>query len=193
MHLYVRTIDLLGQVVVDRTTEQPASHLQCSPPPNYQKTLRVGMLFAVVAALLVGSGLSLVRTSIYRAASCPPRISRASRGPHLNAEPRVALDRELDLFFETASSSGSVNISKLTPEQRMELAVRGEFLENEIFDAREKLLELENMYMRDNKSVDVAEITQLRDEIQGLKDDYIMLVGAKDLPLYFGRAPDALQ
>ena len=72
-------------------------------------------------------------------------------------------------------------------------ALRGEFLENEIFDARDRLMALEEKYMGGDKSVDVNEINSLRDEIRGLKDDYIELVGAKEMPLYFGRAPDDLQ
>jgi hypothetical protein len=75
----------------------------------------------------------------------------------------------------------------------MELAMRGEFLEDEIYSAREKLMDLEERYMKGDKSVELEEITMLRDEIQGLKDDYIVLVGAKEMPLYFGRAPDGLQ
>ena len=37
------------------------------------------------------------------------------------------------------------------------------------------------------------DIDDLMDEINGLKDDYILAVGAADLPLYFGRTPDQLQ
>ena len=106
---------------------------------------------------------------------------------------RLSLNRELEVFFETAASSGSANIANLSAEERMERAQRGEFLENEIFDARDRLMALEERYMGGDKSVDVAEINSLRDEIQGLKDDYIMLVGAKEMPLYFGRVPDDLQ
>ena len=106
---------------------------------------------------------------------------------------RLSLDRELEVFFETAASSGSASIANLSAEERMELAQRGEFLENEIFDARDRLMALEERYMGGDKSVDVAEINSLRDEIKGLKDDYILLVGAKEMPLYFGRAPDDLQ
>ena len=106
---------------------------------------------------------------------------------------RLSLDRELEIFFETAASSGSANIAQLSPEERMELAQRREFLENEIFDARDRLMALEEKYMGGDKSVDVNEINSLRNEIRGLKDDYIELVGAKEMPLYFGRAPDDLQ
>ena len=106
---------------------------------------------------------------------------------------RLSLDRELEVFFETAASSGSASIASLSAEERMERAQRGEFLENEIFDARDRLMALEERYMGGDKSVDVAEINSLRDEIRGLKDDYILLVGAKEMPLYFGRAPDDLQ
>lgn len=51
----------------------------------------------------------------------------------------------------------------------------------------------EERYMKGDKEVDVADITLLREEIQGLKDDYVLLCGAKEMPLYFGRAPDGLQ
>lgn len=106
---------------------------------------------------------------------------------------KIDLDRELELFFEQASNQGSAKIAKLTPEERVELAIRGEFLEDEIFAARERLMDLEERYMKGDKSIEVEEINQLRDEIRGLKDDYIVLVGAKDIPLYFGRLPDGLQ
>lgn len=52
------------------------------------------------------------------------------------------LDKELESFFETASSSGAASIASLSPEERMERAMRGEFLENEIFDLREQLMDM---------------------------------------------------
>ena len=33
----------------------------------------------------------------------------------------------------------------------------------------------------------MEQINELREELKGLKDDYILLVGANDLPLYFGK------
>jgi len=97
------------------------------------------------------------------------------------------LDQELDTFFETASKSGSKTILKLTPEERAEMTVRGAAIEDLIYEARDRLLELEDLYMREPDPTLLEEITILRDEISGLKDDYIQLVGAKDLPLYFGK------
>ena len=53
---------------------------------------------------------------------------------------------------------------------------------------RDRLIERENAYI-DSRSLDMAEeIKQMREELNGLKDDYILLVGAEDLPLYFGRS-----
>jgi len=34
---------------------------------------------------------------------------------------------------------------------------------------------------------DEERMKMIRDELEGLKTDYVMLVGAKDLPIYFGK------
>jgi len=60
-------------------------------------------------------------------------------------------------------------------------------LEDLIYEMRDKLLEMENEYMANSSKELYEEIKLVREEINGLKDDYICLVGAKDLPLYFGR------
>ena len=98
-----------------------------------------------------------------------------------------ALDRELDTFFETAATSGSSNVGKLSPNERAELVARGVALEDLIYEMRDRLLEMENEYMANSSKELYEEIKLVREEINGLKDDYVLLVGAKDLPLYFGR------
>lgn len=106
---------------------------------------------------------------------------------------QIQLDKELDDFFENASIQGASFTKSLTPEQRAERAEKGMYLEEEIFDCRDRLMDMQNEFMSGNKEITIEMIKQLQDEIQGLKDDYILLVGAKDLPLYFGRAPDSFQ
>jgi hypothetical protein len=56
------------------------------------------------------------------------------------------LDRELDTFFETASQSGSQSIHELTLEERVERVNKGEMLENKIFEIRDQILLLGNLF-----------------------------------------------
>lgn len=97
------------------------------------------------------------------------------------------MERELDVFFEQVASSGRSKVVKLTPEERAEMAERGAALEDDIYELRDRLHDLESQYTV-SRSQDLAtEIDNIRMEIAGLKDDYVVLVGA-DLPLYFGRS-----
>ena len=108
-----------------------------------------------------------------------------------------SLEGELDSFFETASLIGSKNSKKMLPEERALMAARGSALEDEIYDLRDRLLELENSFMALSGSKEdaianikeelVKEIRLLRDEINGLKDDYIQIVGGQGLPFHFGQ------
>jgi len=105
------------------------------------------------------------------------------------------LERELDTFFEKVAASGAKKLKKISLNDRVELTQRGLFLENEIFDVMARLNELETSFMKGDK-IDMANIEELRNELKGLKSDYVKLVGADDLPLYFGREtdiPDSLQ
>lgn len=52
------------------------------------------------------------------------------------------LDRELDLFFENAARSGFADIKSLTIEERVERVNLGELLEDQIFAARDEILQL---------------------------------------------------
>ena len=52
------------------------------------------------------------------------------------------LDRELDLFFENAAKSGFADIKNLTIEERVERVNLGELLEDQIFAARDEILQL---------------------------------------------------
>jgi len=56
------------------------------------------------------------------------------------------------------------------------------------------LTDLENDMMASKIPFDKQKLQELRDELNGLKDDYITLVGGTDdLPLCFGKIPDSLQ
>lgn len=52
------------------------------------------------------------------------------------------LDRELDLFFENAAKSGFADIKNLTIEERVERVNLGEMFEDQIFAARDDILQL---------------------------------------------------
>lgn len=103
------------------------------------------------------------------------------------------LDRELDKFFELAAESGYENIKNMTPEERVERVIRGEQLENEIFDLRSELMQLEDDMMSGKAGVDIPAVKEMRIKMDKLKAEYKDIVGAKDLPLYFGRLADSLQ
>jgi hypothetical protein len=94
------------------------------------------------------------------------------------------LGRELDTFFERAAESGSDTIRKLTPAERAERAVRGEFLEDEIFEVRGRLMSLEDDLMR-GADVDVEYIKQIREELDCLKRDYMELVSLPNKSIQF--------
>ena len=97
------------------------------------------------------------------------------------------LDRELDIFFEKAALGGATNVAKMTIEERVERAERGAFLEDEIFLIVDRLRNLQDEYMSGNDKV-LPDIKSLQDELSGLKQDYIDLVGGgSNLPIYFGR------
>ena len=79
-------------------------------------------------------------------------------------------------------------------QERSELAVRAMALEDDIFDVMNKLSATETAMISGQTPVDMNLVQELRDELNGLKDDYIILVGgSNDLPLYFGKVPDSLQ
>ena len=106
-----------------------------------------------------------------------------------------SLDRELDIFFEKAALGGANNVAKMTVEERVERAERGAFLEDEIFLIVDRLRNLQDEYMSGNDKV-LPDIKSLQDELSGLKQDYIDLVGGgSNLPIYFGRTgpPESFQ
>ena len=103
------------------------------------------------------------------------------------------LDRELDKFFELAAESGFENIKNMTPEERVERVIRGEILENEIFDLRSELMQAEDDIMSGRGDMDIAAVKAMRGRMDALKNEYKDIVGAKDLPLYFGRLADSMQ
>jgi H2-forming N5,N10-methylenetetrahydromethanopterin dehydrogenase-like enzyme len=103
------------------------------------------------------------------------------------------LDRELDKFFELAAESGFENIKNMTAEERVERVIRGEALEDEIFDLRSELMALEDDMMSGKEGIDIAAVKAMRVKMDKLKAEYKDIVGAKDLPLYFGRLADSMQ
>jgi len=103
------------------------------------------------------------------------------------------LDRELDIFFEKANSVGAISVKQMSIEERAERAERGAFLEDEIFEVRARLLDLQDKYMSGNKEL-LNDIKLLQEELNFLKQDYIELVGGgSNVPIYFGKTPDELQ
>ena len=104
------------------------------------------------------------------------------------------LDRELDIFFEKAASTGAGKVAKMTPEERVERAERGAFLEDEIFLVRDRLRNLQDSYMAGDDSL-LQDIKLLEEELMCLKQDYIDLVGGgtSNIPIYFGRSPESFQ
>eukprot|EP01036_Dinobryon_divergens_P037863 gene37863-49621_t len=63
----------------------------------------------------------------------------------------------------------------------MELAIRASSLEDDIFQIKDRLMALENkMHNPEADKTIMDDIKALRVELQGLKTDYIELVGAKD-------------
>ena len=151
------------------------------------------MILCMFSPLNKDGGVNAFRSAIVVPVFSYRNAAKSRLESSSNGKVKIELDRELEKFFESASSTGSANIAALTPEERMELTVRGAYLEDEIFSARERLMDLQERYMKGDKSIDKEEIMELRQLIQGLKEDYIEVVGAKDVPIYFGRIPDVLQ
>ena len=61
-------------------------------------------------------------------------------------------------------------------------------IEDEIYICVDKLEIIQDRYMAGNaEEGDEERMKMIRDELEGLKTDYVMLVGAKDLPIYFGK------
>lgn len=105
----------------------------------------------------------------------------------------MQLDKELETFFESANEQGARKISFLTSEERAQRTIKGIELEDAIYGCRDQLLDLQSEYLSGSKTVTIEEIKALSETLQGLKNEYIVLVGATDVPLYFGRIPDQLQ
>lgn len=99
------------------------------------------------------------------------------------------LERELDTsFLEIAAAQGGNGINSMTPEERVERVLRGEKLEDSIFDLRSKIIELETMPKQD-----AILLNKMRVEMKNLKNEYKDIVGADDMPMYMGRLSDNLQ
>ena len=111
-----------------------------------------------------------------------------------NSNNKNALDRELDTFLERAAESGAAAVRKMTPNERAMRAIRGSEIEDSIFAAREELLQLEDDVFSGKVGADAkAKLTELRSRMEALKIEYMDVVGANDLPLYFGKVADSHQ
>jgi hypothetical protein len=129
------------------------------------------------------------------------RIVRSTRSLH--GSPRNSavfnqqsndLERELDTFFERAAESGSEAVRKLTAAERAERAIRGGEIEDEIFDLRFQILQAEDDVMNGKDGADgIEKLRTMRDRMNNLKTEYRNVVGATDLPIYFGKIPDSMQ
>jgi hypothetical protein len=104
------------------------------------------------------------------------------------------LERELDTFFERAAESGSETVRKLSAAERAERAIRGGEIEDEIFDLRFQILQAEDDVMNGAGGSDgIERLRIMRDRMNNLKEEYRNVVGATDLPIYFGKIPDSMQ
>lgn len=109
-----------------------------------------------------------------------------------NTNNNVKLNEELESFFEKAANSGADKVKQLTIEERVKYVEKGAFLEDEIYLLRDQLVTLESKMLQGVIELDKELIRNLREELNGLKNDYIDLVGGDtDLPLYFGRTSTA--
>ena len=83
------------------------------------------------------------------------------------------LDREMDTFLERASLSGSEKISSLTIEQRAARAIRGGEIEDQIFEIRDLLLQMEDDVFAGRNGVTVDQMKETRDLLAKLKEGLI--------------------
>lgn len=119
--------------------------------------------------------------------------SHRTEVPVSSSQSGAELDGEMDKFFELAAESGTEKIRLMTPEERVERVIKGEYLENQIFDVRSELMTLEEDFMAGKEGADAAAVKIMREKLNGLKNEYRDIVGANDLPLYFGRISDGMQ
>mmetsp|Transcript_30992 Transcript_30992/g.29605 ORF Transcript_30992/g.29605 Transcript_30992/m.29605 type:complete len:158 (+) Transcript_30992:36-509(+) len=125
-------------------------------------------------------------------------VSKISQSPRTqvsvsSSQSGAELDGEMDKFFELAAESGIEKIRLLTPEERVERVIRGEYLEDLIFEVRSELMSLEEAFMAGKEGADAGAVKDMRAKFNGLKNEYKDVVGANDLPLYFGRTSDGMQ
>ena len=146
------------------------------------------LLFAVaVVALVAGWHVHGYRLLPHRAAVKATKM--AMMGDNKNA-----LDRELDTFLERAAESGAAAVRGMTPNERAMRAIRGSEIEDAIFAAREELLQLEDDVFAGKAGADAkTQLADLRQRMNDLKNEYMEVVGANDLPLYFGKVADSMQ
>ena len=139
-----------------------------------QRLLYVSLLFTLVAVV-----------SAFKAAPTLRRPIRSSSTVLSSSSSN--LDGELNRFFESTARSGASKFKNMSPEERMEYTLRGEALEDDIYDLRDRMNSIESAAM-DGQSLDIEKLKLMREELAGLKQDYIDLVGGDDLPIYFGKS-----
>lgn len=170
----------------------------------YRNTLRVSLhttfLYSIFwkAELQIMLRILLIVVSYFilndKAACHPPlrQMRKLSRAFSIKAVPTPSMDGELNKFFEAASKSGASKFKNMSAENRMEYTTRALALEEDIFDIRDRIGELEGKAIEGGK-VDIDFIKQLREEMAALKQDYIDLVGSNDLPIYFGNVGSSIE
>lgn len=146
------------------------------------------LLVCLFATLM--TGFQCFRVPMFNAAN--KLVVRSTNGDSDN------LERDMQVFFDKAAEQGAASVRKLTIKERVDRVRKGEQLENEIFAIRERILELENTMMAktdDEQKEAKFELEDLREQFDTLKYEYRDVVGggAKDIPIYFGRVPDAFQ
>ena len=143
-------------------------------------------------SLLLWLFLLLAITAVF----CFPRCLKIS--PSRSCSPLSCsapdLDGELNKFFESTARSGASKFKDMKPEERMEYTIRGAALEDDIFELRDRMNAMESAAI-EGQPLDVERLKIMREELAGLKQDYIDLVGGEDLPIYFGKSgyDDVLQ
>ena len=153
------------------------------------------LLLFILFIVLINQINSFVLNKSIHSSLNTKRINNYSNIKRSDSSTPVQLNEELEGFFEKAALTGSERIKQLTIEERAEYAQKGAFLEDEIYLLRDQLADIETKMLNGDIDIDRRVIQDLRDELNALKDDYINLVGAHDLPLYFGKAgsPDSYQ
>lgn len=116
----------------------------CRKTISKMRTLIFVFVITIVIILTLASSYRISRRINYTCLSRNIFILHSSREfPNSGG-----LDRELDTFFEKAAESGSTFAKKLTPAERAERVAKGVELEDEIFNIRDKIVDLGQLALR---------------------------------------------